>query len=238
MRRPSIVAAVAAVVVVFGTGLFAGASAAAQTAVTPLAVDCTNSVHPPHTGFQVAPACSDTAIGEIPAEQDGASLLITEAPRRVRSGDDIVLKVSTRNILRDRFLAAGAGGYYAESSLLTADGIVRGHFHAGCRKLDAGLNAPTPQRSPVFKAIEDGKGGKVPDTVTVTFQGKDAAGKAIFVGDQILQCAAWAGDGSHRTPTMQFANQIPAIDSVHVEVKDNGGLGKNENRDFPEGKQR
>jgi hypothetical protein len=140
--------------------------------------------------------------------------------------------------VRDRFLAAGDGGYYLETSLLNADGIVRGHFHAGCRVLDAGNDAPTPQRSPVFKAVEDGKGSKVPDTVTVTFAGKNAAGQAIFKKGQNLQCAAWAGDGSHRTPMMQFANQIPAVDSVEVEVRGNGGNGKRENKDNREGKQR
>ena len=232
-RSSVIVAAVAISITLLGTGAYAGA----QAAVTPLATDCTNSVHPAHTGFQVAPACASTAIGEVPTEANGASLLIVEAPKKVRQGDDIVLKVSTRNVLRDRFLAAGQGGYYLETSLLTEDGIVRGHFHAGCRLVDAGANAPTPQRSPVFKAIEDGQGGKVPDTVTVTFAGKDAAGNAIFQKGQELQCAAWAGDGSHRTPVMQFANQIPAFDSVRVQVRGDGGQGRRENRDEREGEQ-
>ena len=233
-RSSLVVAAVAASITLLGTGAYAGA----QAAVTPLEVDCTNSQLAPHTGFQVAPACASTSIGEVPAEANGASLLITEAPKKVREGEDIVLRVSTRNILRDRFLAAGQGGYYIETSLLTEDGIVRGHFHAGCRVVDAGANAPTPQRSPVFKAVEDGQGSQVPDTVTVTFAGKDAAGKAIFQKGQDLQCAAWGGDGSHRIPTMQFANQIPAFDSVRVEVRDGGGEGKREDRDEREGKQR
>ena len=233
IRRTSIVAVVAAAAAVFGSGAYAGA----QAAVTPLAVDCTNSQLAPHTGFQDGPACSDTAIGEVPDEQNGASLLITRFPEKVRSGEDIVLQVSTRNILRDRFLAAGQGGYYAESSLLTGDGIVRGHFHAGCRVLDAGENAPTPQRSPVFKAVEDGKGSKVPDTVTVTFAGQNAGGQPIFTNGQNLQCAAWTGDGSHRTPTMKFANQIPGFDSVRVQVRGEGGNGAREVRDEREGKQ-
>jgi hypothetical protein len=220
-------------------GGYVGASAASgQAAVTPLATDCSNTALALHNGFQVAPACAETSIGEVPAEANGASLLISEAPKKVRQGDDIILKVSTRNILRDRFLAAGQGGYYAETSLLTEDGIVRGHFHAGCRVLDDGVNAPTPQRSPVFKAVEDGGGSKVPDTVTVTFAGKDAAGNAIFKKGQDLQCAAWTGDGSHRIATMQFANQIPGFDSVRVQVKGDGGNGKREDKDEKEGKQR
>jgi hypothetical protein len=28
----------------------------------------------------------------------------------------------------------------------------------------------------------------------------------------------WAGDGSHRTPLMQRANQTPAFDSVRITV--------------------
>ena len=34
------------------------------------------------------------------------------------------------------------------------------------------------------------------------------------------QCAAWAGDGSHRAPMMQRANQTPAFDSVRIRVTD------------------
>lgn len=237
-RSLPVTAAVPLAIAVLIGGSYLGASASGAAAVTPLATDCSQSHLAAHTGFQVAPACVSTADGEVPKEADGASLLISQAPRKVREGDDITLQISTRNLQRDRFLAAGDGGYYLETSLLNADGIVRGHFHAGCRLLDAGNAAPTPQRSPVFKAVEDGKGGKVPDTVTVTFAGKDAAGKAIFKEGQALQCAAWAGDGSHRIPMEQFANQIPAIDSVRVEVKDAGGNGRREDKDYREGKQR
>ena len=38
--------------------------------------------------------------------------------------------------IRDRFLAAGQGGYYVESSVLQ-DGITRGHFHTACRMLSS-----------------------------------------------------------------------------------------------------
>jgi hypothetical protein len=37
----------------------------------------------------------------------------------------------------------------------------------------------------------------------------------------IMQCASWAGDGSHRTPMMSFANQIPAFDSVRINIGGN-----------------
>jgi hypothetical protein len=32
------------------------------------------------------------------------------------------------------------------------------------------------------------------------------------------QCASWAGDGSHRIPMMQRANQTPAFDAVRIQV--------------------
>jgi hypothetical protein len=75
-----------------------------------------------------------------------------------------------------------------------------------------GDQAPAPDRSPFFVAIEDGGGGAGVSRVTV-----DIPGSAI-VGDKV-QCAAWAGDGSHRTPMMQFANQVPAFDTVTIKVE-------------------
>ena len=53
------------------------------------------------------------------------------------------LKVSTRNLIRDRFLAAGQGGYYVESSVLQ-NGLERGHFHTACRMLASTNAAPDP----------------------------------------------------------------------------------------------
>jgi hypothetical protein len=74
-----------------------------------------------------------------------------------------------------------------------------------------GRSAPDPAPVPVFfAATEDGKGGTAPDVVTVQVPGLPSAG--------IAQCAAWAGDGSHRIPMMQRANQIPAFDSVRILV--------------------
>lgn len=189
--------------------------------VTPLATDCTGSELDAHDGFQEAPACSSTAFGEIAAQADGAQLLIAKAPRVVRVGDPITLQVSTRNLRRDRFLAAGAGGYYLETSLLNGDGIVRGHFHSSCRMLASRQEAPQPDRAGngLFVATEDGGGGKTPDATTVTLPGG-------LPTRGIAQCAVWAGDGSHRIPMMQFANQIPAFDSVRILV-----VGKDEERD-------
>ena len=106
---------------------------------------------PAHTGFQSAkPQCVSTAMGEIAAEDQLPSLLITGAPAVVRVGQDFQLKVSTRNLVRDRFLGAAAGGYYLESSFLQ-DGtdLQRGHFHTACRNPRVDTRAhPTPGRPP------------------------------------------------------------------------------------------
>ncbi|MEV4622501.1 Pecanex-like protein 1 [Asanoa sp. NPDC049573] len=179
--------------------------------LVPLGRTCEGSDFPIHDGFQGGPKCVETQMGEVGAEADNPELLISRAPARVRMNTAFDIQVSTRNIVRDRFLGAAAGGYYLESSFLTEDGIVRGHFHVACRLL-SGRNAQESAPVPAFfKAVEDGKGGRTPDTVTVTITpGLAAPG--------VAQCAAWAGDGSHRIPMMARANQIPAMDSVRVIV--------------------
>jgi hypothetical protein len=182
--------------------------ASAADPIDPLATNCEDSELPPHTGFQIAPACVETSFGEVSAQDDNPTLLIVDSPRNVRPGQDITLKVSIRNIIRDRFLAAGQGGYYLESATLR-DGVTRGHAHGACQSV--GNAAPAPVRNASFKAIEDGAGGRGADTVTLTLPGIDRAGE--------VRCAVWAGDGSHRIPMMQFANQIPAFDAVRVDVR-------------------
>jgi hypothetical protein len=76
--------------------------------------------------------------------------------------------------------------------------------------LDSTDQAPQPDRQDVFVATEDGGGGAAPDTVAVQIPGLPAAGEA--------QCTTWAGDGSHRIPMQVFANQVPAVDSVRIQV--------------------
>jgi hypothetical protein len=175
---------------------------------------CAQSDLPAHTGFQVGPACVSTPFGEVGAAEDNPQLLITEAPEEVAVGQAFTLEVSTRNLVRDRFLAAAEGGYYVEPSTLTEDGLVRGHVHTACRVLGDTDTAPRPERQAVFVATEDGGGGARPDTVTVRIPGLPAAGEA--------QCATWAGDGSHRMPMMVFANQVPAFDAVRITVRGAG----------------
>ncbi|MBM0235564.1 hypothetical protein JNW91_29595 [Micromonospora sp. STR1_7] len=176
-----------------------------------LANNCDESQLQPHDGFQNGNRCVSTEFGEVGAAANNPSLLITQFPQQVGRNEAFTLRVSTRNLIRDRFLAAGQGGYYVESSLLNAQGLVRGHFHTACRMLDSLTTPPEPQEVPAFfVATEDGRGGAEPDEVTIQIPGLPESGTA--------QCSVWAGDGSHRLPMMERANQTPAFDSVRIAV--------------------
>jgi hypothetical protein len=189
-----------------------GSGAQKNNGLDVLGRDCSNSDLPPHNGFQEAPRCVETSFGEVASEDKSPSLLITQSPDVVKAGENFTLAVSTRNLVRDRFLGAAAGGYYLESSFLDKNGIQRGHFHTACRMLDDLRTAPDAAPDPAFfLATQDNGGGGAPDTVTVTVTGMPRAGTA--------QCAVWAGDGSHRVPMMQRANQTPAFDVVRITVK-------------------
>lgn len=176
-----------------------------------LGSSCEDSDLEVHNGFQEAPRCVQTSHGEVTTQEKNPSILIVGFPEEVRSGQNIRLKVSSRNLVRDRFLAAGQGGYYKEMGFLNEEGLTRGHFHAACRLIGNGKEALAPDRQASFRAVEDGRGGAAPDTVVVTLPGLRGKGQA--------QCAVWAGDGSHRMPMMQFANQIPAFDAVRLRIK-------------------
>ncbi|BCJ44837.1 hypothetical protein GCM10010168_16500 [Actinoplanes ianthinogenes] len=172
---------------------------------------CDTSKLTRHDGFQKGDRCVSTEFGEVGSAANNPSLLITSAPRQVNRNTAFTLQVSTRNLIRDRFLAAGQGGYYVESSVLK-NGLVRGHFHTACRMLSSTTTAPAPDPVPAFfVATEDSKGGRTPDTVTIQVPGLPQAGLA--------QCASWAGDGSHRIPMMERANQTPAFDTVRIRVR-------------------
>jgi len=172
---------------------------------------CDTSRLPAHDGFQKGNRCVSTEFGEVGNAANNPSLLIVGAPRQVRVNQPFTLQVSTRNLIRDRFLAAGQGGYYVESSVLQG-GIVRGHFHTACRILQNTNQAPAPDPVPAFfVATEDKRGGRAPDTVAIQVPGLPQAGT--------FQCASWAGAGSHRIPMMERANQTPAIDAVRIQVR-------------------
>ncbi|WP_203870997.1 hypothetical protein, partial [Plantactinospora endophytica] len=188
-----------------------GGNPPAGGGLNPLGKDCKGSDLPAHTGFQEGGRCVSTAFGELGAAAENPALLISEAPRKVRAGQPFRLVVSTRNLVRDRFLPAARGGYYLESSVLNEDGLVRGHFHTACRMLTSTSEAADPAPVPAFfVATEDGKGGAEPDSVIVEVPGLPAG---------LAQCSSWAGDGSHRIPMMVRANQIPALDSVRIYVE-------------------
>ncbi|OLT08330.1 hypothetical protein BJF90_12580 [Pseudonocardia sp. CNS-004] len=177
-----------------------------------LGTDCSNSRLEPHDGFEEAPRCVETSFGEVAAEEKSPSLLISDAPDAVNANEEFTISVSTRNLIRDRFLGAAAGGYYLESSFLNGDGIQRGHFHTACRMLESTSEAPDAAPDPeFFVATQDNGGGEAPDTVEITVSGMPETGTA--------QCAVWAGDGSHRIPMMQRANQTPAFDAVRITVQ-------------------
>ncbi|MGH3584899.1 MAG: hypothetical protein ACRDQ0_01130, partial [Pseudonocardia sp.] len=90
------------------------------------------------------------------------------------------------------------------------DGIQRGHFHTACRMIDFGSAPDAAPEPEFFLATQDNGGGEGEDTVEVPVDGLPKG---------TAQCAVWAGDGSHRIPMMQRANQIPAFDSVRVTIE-------------------
>lgn len=195
-----------------GVGTVApGGADGANNGLEVLARDCSNSDLEIHAGFQDGDRCAQTQFGEVPAQERGATLLITEHPDQVGVNQPFSITVSTRNLKRDRFLGAAAGGYYLESSVLDENNIVRGHFHTGCQLLQSTDDAPPADRAQFFVATEDGAGSAEPDSVTINVPGLADAGT--------YKCASWAGDGSHRVPMMQFANQIPAIDAFQLVVE-------------------
>ena len=177
-----------------------------------LGTDCKNSDLELHDGFQKAPRCVETSFGEVPSADKSPSLLITDAPDAVQVQEGFQIVVSTRNLKRDRFLGAAVGGYYAESSFLDSEGIQRGHFHTACRFLPSLDEAPDAAPVPAFfLATQDNQGGAGEDKVTIDVPGLGQAGT--------VQCAVWAGDGSHRVPMMERANQTPAFDAVRITVE-------------------
>jgi hypothetical protein len=190
--------------------------APSPTSTTPplevLATDCSNSQLQAHTGFQDGNRCVSTAIGEVGELAKNPTALIVDFPEDgVEANTPFTVTISTQNIIRDRFLAAGAGGYYTETALLNAQGFARGHAHFGCRILADTDAAPEPTRSDFFVAIEDSAGSDTPDRITVNVPGLPRAG--------IANCALWLGDNTHKIPSMQFANEIPGFDAVRFEVR-------------------
>jgi hypothetical protein len=172
---------------------------------------CDNSNLPLHDGFQNGNRCVTTERGEVPSAENVPSLLIVSSPFRVRVNQPFEIRISTRNLVRDFFVPAGAGGYYITRSFLTEDGIPHGHVHTSIIALPTTRSAPDVSPVPTFfLATEDGKGSKTPDTFVVRVPGIATPG--------LYKITSWAGDASHAVPMSQRANQTPAVDSVRLIV--------------------
>ncbi|GLL09207.1 hypothetical protein GCM10017577_03470 [Pseudonocardia halophobica] len=174
-----------------------------------LARDCSKSNLPPHDGFQKGDRCVSTEFGEVGDAAQNPSLLITKFPQQVQANQPFSIDVTTSNLKRDRFLGAAAGGYYLESSLLDENGIQRGHFHTACRMISLDEAPAAGDKPAFFVATQDNKGGAGESTVTIDVTGLPKG---------TAQCSSWAGDGSHRIPMMERADQTPAFDSVRIRV--------------------
>jgi hypothetical protein len=172
--------------------------------------NCDGSNLQAHNGFQAEGRCVSTVLGEVGTVANSPTAIIVEAPDEVAVNTPFSVVISTRNLLRTRFLAAAAGGYYLEAPRLDSNGLVIGHAHFGCSILPSDDEAPPPTRSVVFQAIEDGGGSANADRLTINLPGVPTAGT--------LRCGLWSGSNSHALPAAPFANMMPAFDTVRIEV--------------------
>ena len=219
--RPGLTVVVCAVVAVV-LAIFAS-GATGEDASASIAAACGSGSPggqlPDHDGHPTtASSCVQTPFGAVSAQEKNPTLLIVAAPSTITPGQDIELRVSVRNLVRDDFPTSAHGGYLSEPASLTSQGFTRGHVHSACRVLPNTQEAPQPDRVTAFMAIEDGGGGAAPDTVEVHLPGRDVEGRELFAAGSLVQCTAWAGDGSHRVPMDAFPNQMPAVDAVRINV--------------------
>ena len=171
----------------------------------PLSKDCGDSPLTVNDGFQKGNTCVAVDSGEV--SDKTPAVLITRAPRRVASGVDFQISISSRNVVRDRFLAAATGGYYAERSVLNPQGIQRGHSHVWVQDIGSGRTAPDADAAPLdfFKAVEDNGDGDFTLTITALNPGN----KKLCVND---------ADGSHRTAMTKAAKLAMPYDCVRLFV--------------------
>jgi hypothetical protein len=192
------------------------ASPSATSTTPPLNIEstsCDESNKQRHDGFQAdAERCVATDHGEVgPLNRNPTALIVDFPEEGVRANTPFTLVISTRNIIRDRFLGAAAGGYYAEMDTLAGNGLAHGHAHISCNILANENEAPAPNRSQFFVALEDQAGSATPDRITINVTGLPTAGTA--------RCAIWLGANSHRLPMMAFANSTPGFDTVRFPVR-------------------
>ena len=177
------------------------------------ATTAASSQLPPHTGFQDGNRCVSTEFGEVGTADKNPTLLITAAPRA--SGSASSSTSGQHPQPGPRPVPRGRAGRLLQGELVPhrrrAWSAATSTPRAGCCHVDhAGARRPHPVPA-FFVATEDGGGGADARHVTINVPGMPSAGTA--------QCASWAGDGSHRIPMMQRANQIPAFDSVRITVQ-------------------
>jgi hypothetical protein len=173
--------------------------------LAPLSRSCDDSPLATNDGFQKGNTCVAVDSGEV--SDKTPTVLITRAPRAVAAGQDFQVRISSRNVVRDRFLAAATGGYYAERSVLNPQGIQRGHSHVWVQDIGSGRTAPDADVAPLdfFKAVEDNGDGDF----TLTITGLSPGNKKLCVND---------ADGSHRTAMTRAAKLAMPYDCVRLFV--------------------
>src|SRR6266498_1867887 len=171
----------------------------------PLSKDCGDSPLTVNDGFQKGNTCVAVDSGEV--SDKTPAVLITDAPEEVAAGQDFQVAISSKNVVRDRFLAAATGGYYAERSVLNPNGVQRGHSHVWVQDIGDGQSAPNADAAPLdfFKAVEDNGDGDFSLTIT----GLNAGNKKLCVND---------ADGSHRTAMTKAAKLAMPYDCVRLFV--------------------
>src|SRR6266508_2950327 len=176
----------------------------------PLSKDCGDSPLTVNDGFQKGNTCVAVDSGEV--SDKTPAVLITDAPEEVAAGQDFQVAISSKNVVRDRFLAAATGGYYAERSVLNPNGVQRGHSHVWVQDIGDGQSAPNADAAPLdfFKAVEDNGDGDF----TLTITGLTAGNKKLCVND---------ADGSHRTAMTKAAKLAMPYDCVRLTVAGGGG---------------
>ena len=148
-RRPRpvltvvVCAVVAVVLAIFASG------ATGEDASASIAAACGSGSPggqlPDHDGHPTtAASCVQTAFGAVSAQEKNPTLLIVAAPSTITPGQDIELRVSVRNLVRDDFPTSAHGGYLSEPASLTSQGFTRGHVHSACRVLPNAQEAPSP----------------------------------------------------------------------------------------------